>query len=133
MGLRDQIAQLQKTNLVDVSPTIQVRRFSGEGSGSVTLDSDMELYYGWDIDADTVADSLEVVKSMIKVSTSGDDDVYDGSEIHYQLVINFNSVVRDGGLNDEHTYIIGLYRPRGRDCLRRSTVSRNRDGYFFDL
>ena len=95
MGLRDQIAQLQKTNLVDVSPTIQVRRFSGEGS-DLSLDSDMELYYGWDIDADTVADSLEVVKSMIKVSTSG-DSVYDGTEIHYQLVINFHSVIEMGG------------------------------------
>ena len=95
MGLRDQIAQLQKTNLVDVSPTIQVRRFSGEGS-DLSLDSDMELYYGWDIDADTVADSLEVVKSMIRVSTSG-DNVYDGSEIHYQLVINFHSVLEMGG------------------------------------
>ena len=95
MGLRDQIAQLQKTNLVDVSPTIQVRRFSGEGS-DLSLDSDMELYYGWDIDADIVADSLEVVKSMIKVSTSG-DNVYDGSELHYQLVINFNSVLEMGG------------------------------------
>lgn len=92
--LRDQIAQLQKTNLVDVSPTIQVRRFSGEGSG-LTLDSEMELYYGWDIDADKVTESLEVVKSMIKVSTSGDDDIY-GSELHYQLVINFNSVVEMG-------------------------------------
>ena len=95
MGLRDQIAQLQKTNLVDVSPTIQVRKFSGEGS-DLSLDSDMELYYGWDIDADTVADSLEVVKSMIKVSTSG-DSVYDGTEIHYQLVINFHSVIEMGG------------------------------------
>jgi len=95
MGLRDQIAQLQRTNLVDVSPTIQVRRFSGEGS-DLSLDSDMELYYGWDIDADTVADSLEVVKSMIKVSTSG-DNVYDGHELHYQLVINFNSVLEMGG------------------------------------
>jgi hypothetical protein len=94
MGLRDQISQLQKTNLVDVSPTIQVRRFSGEGS-DLSLDSDMELYYGWDIDADKVADSLEVVKSMIKVTTSG-DNVYDGSELHYQLVINFNSVVEMG-------------------------------------
>ena len=95
MGLRDQIAQLQKTNLVDVSPTIQVRKFSGEGS-DLSLDSDMELYYGWDIDSDTVADSLEVVKSMIKVSTSG-DNVYDGSELHYQLVINFHSVLEMGG------------------------------------
>lgn len=95
MGLRDQIAQLQKTNLVDVSPTIQVRRFSGEGS-DLSLDSDMELYYGWDIDADKVAESLEVVKSMIKVSTSG-DNVYDGPEVHYQLVINFNSVLEMGG------------------------------------
>ena len=95
MGLRDQIAQLQKTNLVDVSPTIQVRRFSGEGS-DLTLDSDMELYYGWDIDADKVTESLEVVKSMIKVSTSG-DNVYDGPEVHYQLVINFNSVLEMGG------------------------------------
>ncbi len=94
MGLRDQIAQLQKTNLVDVSPTIQVRRFRGEGS-DLSLDSDMELYYGWNIDADKVAESLEVVKSMIKVSTSG-DNVYDGSELHYQLVINFNSVVEMG-------------------------------------
>ena len=95
MGLRDQIAQLQKTNLVDVSPTIQVRKFSGEGS-DLSLDSDMELYYGWDIDADKVADSLDVVKSMIKVSTSG-DNVYDGPEVHYQLVINFNSVLEMGG------------------------------------
>lgn len=95
MGLRDQIAQLQKTNLVDVSPTIQVRRFSGEGS-DLSLDSDMELYYGWDIDADKVTESLEVVKSMIKVSTSG-DNVYDGPEVHYQLVINFNSVLEIGG------------------------------------
>lgn len=95
MGLRDQIAYLQKTNLVDVSPTIQVRRFSGEGS-DLSLDSDMELYYGWDIDADKVAESLEVVKSMIKVSTSG-DNVYDGPELHYQLVINFNSVLEMGG------------------------------------
>ena len=95
MGLRDQIAQLQKTNLVDVSPTIQVRRFRGEGS-DLSLDSDMELYYGWDIDADKVAESLEVVKSMIKVSTSG-DNVYDGPEVHYQLVINFNSVLEMGG------------------------------------
>lgn len=95
MGLRDQIAQLQKTNLVEVSPTIQVRRFSGEGS-DLSLDSDMELYYGWDIDADKVAESLEVVKSMIKVSTSG-DNVYDGPELHYQLVINFNSVLEMGG------------------------------------
>ena len=95
MGLRDQIAQLQKTNLVDVSPTIQVRKFSGEGS-DLSLDSDMELYYGWHIDADTVADSLEVVKSMIKVSTSG-DNAYDGTEIHYQLVINFHSVIEMGG------------------------------------
>jgi hypothetical protein len=95
MGLRDQIAQLQKTNLVDVSPTIQVRRFRGEGS-DLSLDSDMELYYGWNIDADKVAESLEVVKSMIKVSTSG-DNVYDGPEVHYQLVINFNSVLEMGG------------------------------------
>jgi hypothetical protein len=95
MGLRDQIAQLQKTNLVDVSPTIQVRKFSGEGS-DLSLDSDMELYYGWDIDADKVTESLEVVKSMIKVSTSG-DNVYDGQELHYQLVINFNSVLEMGG------------------------------------
>jgi hypothetical protein len=95
MGLRDQIAQLQQTNLVDVSPTIQVRRFSGEGS-DLSLDSDMQLYYGWDIDADKVTESLEVVKSMIKVSTSGDDDIY-GTELHYQLVINFNSVLEMGG------------------------------------
>ena len=95
MGLRDQISQLQKTNLVDVSPTIQVRRFRGEGS-DLSLDSDMELYYGWNIDADKVAESLEVVKSMIKVSTSG-DNVYDGPEVHYQLVINFNSVLEMGG------------------------------------
>ena len=95
MGLRDQIAQLQKTNLVDVSPTIQVRRFSGEGS-DLSLDSEMELYYGWDIDADKVSDSLDVVKSMIKVATTG-NNVDDGIELHYQLVINFHSVIEMGG------------------------------------
>ncbi len=95
INLQQRIEELQKTNLVDVSPTIQVRRFSGEGS-DLSLDSNMELYYGWDIDADKVADSLEVVKSMIKVTTSG-DNVYDNSELHYQLVINFNSVLEMGG------------------------------------
>jgi len=93
--LNEQIEALQKTNLVDVSPTIQVRRFSGEGSG-LSLDSDMQLYYGWDIDADKVMDSLDAVKSMIKVSQSGDAiNCYD--EIHYQLVINFHSVTEMGG------------------------------------
>lgn len=93
--LHEQIEALQKTNLVDVSPTIQVRRFSGEGSG-LSLESDMQLYYGWDIDGDKVMDSLDVVKSMIKVSASG-DSAYSGDEIHYQLVINFHSVIEMGG------------------------------------
>lgn len=94
MVLRDKIKELQKLNVFNVSPTIQVRRFSGEGS-DLSLDSDMELYCGWDIDADKVMDSLEIVKSMIKVSTSG-DNVYDRDEIHYQLIINFNNIIDMG-------------------------------------
>ena len=39
--LRDKIKELQKLNVFNVSPTIQVRRFSGEGS-DLSLDSDME-------------------------------------------------------------------------------------------
>ena len=94
MVLRDKIKELQKLNVFNVSPTIQVRRFSGEGS-DLSLDSDMELYCGWDIDGDKVIDSLDVVKSMIKVSASG-DSVYSGDEIHYQLIVNFNNIIDMG-------------------------------------
>ena len=94
MVLQDKIKELQKLNVFNVSPTIQVRRFSGKGS-DLSLDSDMELYCGWDIDGDKVMDSLDVVKSMIKVSSSG-DNVYDGTEIHYQLIVNFNDIIDMG-------------------------------------
>jgi hypothetical protein len=93
--LYEQIKALQKTNLIDVTPGVHIRKFSGEGL-ELSLDSNMELYCGWDIDGDKVMDSLEVVKSMIKVTTSG-DNVYDGAEIHYQLVINFNNIIEMGG------------------------------------
>jgi len=93
--LYEQIEALQKTNLIDVKPGVHVRKFSGDGL-ELSLDSDMQLFYGWDIDADKVMDSLDVVKSMIKVATNG-NNVDDGVELHYQLVINFNDIIEMGG------------------------------------